>query len=48
VGSEFEKWKKQNLVLSAFIQKEKTSHYRMVGCHLKQIDYNPSRWTVLE
>jgi hypothetical protein len=48
VGSEFEKWKKQNLVLSAFIQKEKTSHYRMVGCHLKQMDYNPSRWTVLE
>jgi hypothetical protein len=48
VGSEFEKWKKQNLVLSAFIQKEQTSHYRMVGCLLKQIDYNPSRWAIFE
>lgn len=46
VGSEFEKWKKQNLVLSVFIQKEKISHYRMVGCHLKQIDYNPCRWVI--
>jgi hypothetical protein len=46
VGSEFEKWQKQNLVLSAFIQKEKTSHYRMVACHLKQIDYNPARWAI--
>lgn len=44
VGSEFDKWKKQNLDLSIFIQKEKTSRYRMVNFNLKQIDYNPSRW----
>lgn len=45
-GSEFEKWKKSNLNLNIFIQKEKKSKYRLVNCNLKQIDYNPSRWII--
>ena len=48
VGSEFEKWKKQQLTLAVFLHKEKTSHYKVVGCNIKQIDYNPARWTVWE
>ncbi len=46
VGSEFEKWKKNNLNLNIFIRKEKKSKYRLVNCNLKQIDYNPSRWII--
>ena len=45
-GSEFEKWKKNNLNLNVFIQKQKKSKYRLVNCKLKQIDYNPSRWVI--
>ena len=45
-GSEFEKWKKNNLNLNVFIQKQKKSKYRLVNCNLKQIDYNPSRWVI--
>ena len=45
-GSELNNWKKQSLYLTIFIWKNKPSHYRIVNCNLKQIDYNPSRWIV--
>ena len=45
-GSELNNWKKQSLNITIFIWKNKPSHYRIVDCRLKQIDYNPSRWVV--
>ena len=47
-GSELNNWKKQSLSVTIFIWKNKPSHYRIVDCRLKYIDYNPLKWLTWE
>lgn len=45
-GEEFESHISKDITANFFIWKAKESHYKLVDFKLKQVDYNPTKWTI--
>jgi len=46
VGVDDVRWKNKNMALNFFIWKAKGTHYTIRDFNLKQLDYNPTKWTL--